>query len=314
MRSRVGVRVSSPRSSSGCARPPPPRCRPSLPSQTLVILSATAVDKKGQPVTNLRRQELLVLEEGRQQAILHFAEGRGGARPRPPAGGRLREHERRAQDHLRPMAVKQILAALSPEDQVAMAGFDSEYWGVVGLDQGQEQGRTGLRRPEALRLDRAARRPGPGRPRHREPRRRPAGGGRDHGRHRHRKQGVAGRDHRALARPGRSDLYRDGRIPHRRSDAPTATWARIDARGHGGREAPAALRGDVGGKRLPVSDFPSLTKGRGDGSRSSSSISTGWGMIRLKGPAASAGWRCERPARVFPSAPAAAICPHPEET
>jgi Ca-activated chloride channel family protein len=30
------------------------------------------------------------------------------------------------------MAAKQILAALSPADQVALAGFDSEYWGVVG--------------------------------------------------------------------------------------------------------------------------------------------------------------------------------------
>jgi Ca-activated chloride channel family protein len=30
------------------------------------------------------------------------------------------------------MAAKQILAALAPEDQVALAGFDSDYWGVVG--------------------------------------------------------------------------------------------------------------------------------------------------------------------------------------
>ena len=41
----------------------------------LVVLSATAVDGRGRPVTNLKRQELRILEEGRPQAIVHFAEG-----------------------------------------------------------------------------------------------------------------------------------------------------------------------------------------------------------------------------------------------
>jgi Ca-activated chloride channel family protein len=98
----------------------------------LVVLSATAVDKKGQPVTDLRRQELLVLEEGRQQAILHFAEGRevpARILLLVDASGSMNGELKTTSAQ---MAVKQILAALSPDDQVALAGFDSEYWGVVG--------------------------------------------------------------------------------------------------------------------------------------------------------------------------------------
>ena len=97
----------------------------------LVVLSATAVDGRGRPVTNLKRQELRVLEEGRPQAILHFAEGAD-----VPArilllvdvsgsmNGQLKTTSPR-------MAARQILAALAPDDQVALAGFDSEYWGIV---------------------------------------------------------------------------------------------------------------------------------------------------------------------------------------
>jgi Ca-activated chloride channel homolog len=95
------------------------------------VLSATAVDGHGRPVTNLKQQELRVLEEGRPQAILHFAEG-----SEVPArilllvdvsgsmNGQLKTTSAR-------MAAKQILTALAPEDQVALAGFDSEYWGIV---------------------------------------------------------------------------------------------------------------------------------------------------------------------------------------
>ena len=97
----------------------------------LVVLSATAVDGHGRPVTNLKRQELRVLEEGQPQAILHFAEGSD-----VPArilllvdvsgsmNGQLKTTSAR-------MAAKQVLAALAPADQVALAGFDSEYWGIV---------------------------------------------------------------------------------------------------------------------------------------------------------------------------------------
>jgi Ca-activated chloride channel family protein len=105
----------------------------------LVVLSATAVDGKGRPVTNLRRQELQVLEEGRLQPIVHFAFGRES-----PArvlllvdvsgsmNGELKTTSAR-------MAGRQVLAALQPEDQVALAGFDSEYFGIVGWTRDREK-------------------------------------------------------------------------------------------------------------------------------------------------------------------------------
>ncbi len=105
----------------------------------LVVLSATAVDKKGRPVTNLERREMRVLEEGRLQAIVHFAEGADlPARvlllvdASGSMNGELKTTSAR-------MAVKQLLAALAPVDKVALAGFDSEYWGIVAwtTDRGQ---------------------------------------------------------------------------------------------------------------------------------------------------------------------------------
>ncbi len=114
----------------------------------LVVLSATAVDGHGRPVTNLKREELRIFEEGRPQPIVHFA---GGADV--PArililmdasgsmNGQLKTTSAR-------MAVTQVLAALAPEDQVALAGFDSEYWGIVDWTKDKrrvEEGFTDLK-------------------------------------------------------------------------------------------------------------------------------------------------------------------------
>ncbi|MEO5761661.1 MAG: VWA domain-containing protein [Vicinamibacteria bacterium] len=98
----------------------------------LVVLSATAVDKKGRPVTDLKQQELRILEEGRPQPIVNFAEGRDvPARILllVDASGSM---DNRLKISSARMAVIQVLYALAPEDQVALAGFDNEYWGVVG--------------------------------------------------------------------------------------------------------------------------------------------------------------------------------------
>ena len=43
----------------------------------LVVFSATAVDGKGRPVTDLRREDYRIYEEGRAQSIAHFHGGRG---------------------------------------------------------------------------------------------------------------------------------------------------------------------------------------------------------------------------------------------
>jgi Ca-activated chloride channel family protein len=105
----------------------------------LVILSATAVDGKGRPVHDLRPEELRVYEEGRLQRLAHFTEG-----PALPArvlllvdasgsmNGELKTTSTR-------MAAQQLLATLGPEDEVALAGFDSEYWGVVAFTRDRRQ-------------------------------------------------------------------------------------------------------------------------------------------------------------------------------
>jgi len=110
----------------------------------LVVLSATAVDGKGRPVTNLKRQELKVLEEGRFQPIVHFAEGREVearvlllADVSGSMNGELKTTSAR-------MAIRQILAALAPEDQAALAGFDSEYWGIVGWTKDKRKVEEGI--------------------------------------------------------------------------------------------------------------------------------------------------------------------------
>lgn len=138
---------------------------PTFPARSdLVVLSATAVDGHGRPVTNLRREELRVLEEGRPQAIVNFAAGAD-----VPArilllvdasgsmNGKLKTTSAK-------MAVIQLLAALAPEDQVALAGFDSDYWTVVGWTKDKprvEEGFANLKPFGATALhdalDRAAR-------------------------------------------------------------------------------------------------------------------------------------------------------------
>lgn len=106
---------------------------PTFPSRSaLVVLSATAVDERGRPVTNLKRQEWRILEDGRPREVLHFTAGPAvSARVLilVDASGSMNGGLKVASAR---MAATQFLAALSPEDQVALAGFDSEYWGIVG--------------------------------------------------------------------------------------------------------------------------------------------------------------------------------------
>jgi Ca-activated chloride channel family protein len=111
----------------------------------LVLLSATAVDKKGRPVRDLRPDELQVFERGKPQKIVHFGHARTTqARlllivdASGSMEGDLRESRVRA-------AIDQILAALDPADEVALAGFDSRYWGVVAFTRDRDAIRRGLK-------------------------------------------------------------------------------------------------------------------------------------------------------------------------
>jgi Ca-activated chloride channel homolog len=105
----------------------------------LVILSATAVDRHGRPVTNLRADELRVLEDGRPQRLEHFSE----AQSVPArllllvdASGSMNVALKTASTS---MAVAQILAGLQPADEVALAGFDQRYWGIVPFTRDHER-------------------------------------------------------------------------------------------------------------------------------------------------------------------------------
>jgi Ca-activated chloride channel family protein len=97
----------------------------------LVVLSAIAVDKKGRPVTDLRPTEFRVFEDGHAQPLQHFSKGADlPARMLllVDASGSMNAELREASVR---MAIIQILASLRPEDQVALAGFDSRYFGLV---------------------------------------------------------------------------------------------------------------------------------------------------------------------------------------
>ena len=97
----------------------------------LVILSATAVDGRGQPVTDLEPGELRVYDEGRPQPLEHFTRA-SDLQARllllVDASGSM---DSDLQTTSTQMAAIQLLGALSPEDRVGLAGFDSDYFALV---------------------------------------------------------------------------------------------------------------------------------------------------------------------------------------
>jgi Ca-activated chloride channel family protein len=110
----------------------------------LVVLSATVVDKNGRPVRDLKAEELKVFEEGRPQRIVHFAHARE-SRARilllVDASGSMNAELKTTSAR---MALTQILAALDPDDEVALAGFDDRYFGVVAFTRDRAPIKNGL--------------------------------------------------------------------------------------------------------------------------------------------------------------------------
>jgi Ca-activated chloride channel family protein len=105
----------------------------------LVVLSATAVDKEGRPVSGLKAKDFQVFEDGRPQKIAHFALGREAAARillLVDASGSMNGELKTASSK---MVALQILAALDPVDEAALAGFDQKYWGVVKFTTNREQ-------------------------------------------------------------------------------------------------------------------------------------------------------------------------------
>jgi Ca-activated chloride channel family protein len=129
-----------------------------------VVFSATAFDSKGRPVTNLQRKDFRVFEEGRPQPISRFHGGQElPARVLLLVDGSGSMNEELKVASVR-FAAERVLDALGGEDQVALAGFDSRYWGVVAFTQDRQAVRAGLATVEPFgstalhdALDRAAR-------------------------------------------------------------------------------------------------------------------------------------------------------------
>jgi Ca-activated chloride channel family protein len=116
----------------------------------LVILSATAVDRRGRPVTDLRRGELRVFEDGRPQALEHFSPGRATAARillLLDASGSMNGELKAASTR---MAALQLLAALDPEDEAALAAFDHKYWGVVAFTRDRRKIQDAMEAIEAF--------------------------------------------------------------------------------------------------------------------------------------------------------------------
>jgi Ca-activated chloride channel family protein len=105
---------------------------PQFPSRAeLVTLSATAVDSRGRPVQDLKPAELRIFEDGQPQRLEHFSSSRDSSARillLMDASGSMHGELKNTSTR---MAAVQILAALQPRDEAALAAFDSKYWGVV---------------------------------------------------------------------------------------------------------------------------------------------------------------------------------------
>jgi Ca-activated chloride channel family protein len=122
-----------------------PQSKPSFAAGSrLVVLSATAFDRKGRPVQNLAAHEFRIFEEGRPQPVARFS----SAHDLPArvlllvdASGSM--NAALASTSVR-MAVAQVLGALGPDDHAALAGFDSEYRTIVPFTRERARLRGGL--------------------------------------------------------------------------------------------------------------------------------------------------------------------------
>lgn len=111
---------------------PAPQRRPTFTAASrLVLLSATAFDRKGRPVQDLAPHEFRIYEEGRPQPVARFSSARDlQARVLLLVDASGSMNAALASTSVR-MAVTQVLGALGPDDQVGLAGFDKDYWTVV---------------------------------------------------------------------------------------------------------------------------------------------------------------------------------------
>jgi len=97
----------------------------------LVVLSATAVDRQGRPVRDLHASEFQVLDEGQPRKLEHFTTAEDlecRILLLVDASGSMNATQKSNDAR---MVATQLLATFAPKDRVALAGFDSRYFGVV---------------------------------------------------------------------------------------------------------------------------------------------------------------------------------------
>jgi Ca-activated chloride channel family protein len=90
-------------------------------------------------VVDLRKEDFRIFEDGRPQLVLHFSTGPAAAARillLLDASGSMTGTLKTASPR---MAAVQILGALSPEDEVALAAFDHQYWGVARFTRDRKQ-------------------------------------------------------------------------------------------------------------------------------------------------------------------------------
>lgn len=116
----------------------------------MVLLSATAVDRRGRPIDDLAARELRIFDEGRPQAIQHFTKASDlDARLLllvDASGSMDGELETTSVQ----MAAIQLMGALSPNDKVGLAGFDSDYFGLVQFTNDHAKVRRALEELESF--------------------------------------------------------------------------------------------------------------------------------------------------------------------
>jgi Ca-activated chloride channel family protein len=108
-------------------------------SADLVVLSATAVDRKGRPVRDLKPDEVRIYDEGRLQPVRHFSRGRElSARVLLliDASGSMSGDLKSASTR---MAVLQVTSVLGPDDEVALAAFDDRYMAIQAFTRDKQK-------------------------------------------------------------------------------------------------------------------------------------------------------------------------------
>jgi VWFA-related protein len=151
------------------AAPPAPEVTPTFPSEIeQVIVDVVAVDKKGRPVTDLRREEISISEDGARQTIASFERVElkparvEGPREKPRVSTNQRPENRTGRSfvvlfddmHLTPFQAQRAKAAVASfletgtaeGDLVTLVASGGSAWWTTRMPQGKDELVTMLKR------------------------------------------------------------------------------------------------------------------------------------------------------------------------